>query len=100
MNQYAKLAASGALFASLFYLVLTGKIQASDYQTLAVGALGAVGGWHAASRPKSKDQSPDAGKMVGAPLLLPQLQNHIEDKLGMVNSQVKPDPIHQTQENP
>ena len=66
MNQYAKLAASGALFASLFYLVLTSKIQASDYQTLAVGALGAVGGWHAASRPKSKDLLPEDGKMVSS----------------------------------
>ena len=61
MNQYAKLAASGALFASLFYLVLTGKIQASDYQTLAVGALGAVGGWHARSNGKP-DLSPDNGE--------------------------------------
>lgn len=63
MNTYAKLAASGALFGSLFYLVLTGKIQASDYQTLAVGALGAVGGWHARSNGKP-DHVPDAGKMV------------------------------------
>jgi len=64
LNQYAKLAASGALFGSLFYLVLTGKIQASDYQTLAVGALGAVGGWHARSSGKPADHIPDAGKMV------------------------------------
>ena len=64
MNQHAKLAASGALFGSLFYLVLTGKIQASDYQTLAVGALGAVGGWHARSNGKPADHIPDAGKMV------------------------------------
>ena len=63
MNNYAKLAASGALFASLFYLVLTGKIQASDYQTLAVGALGALGGFHAgASLPA--DHSGDITKMV------------------------------------
>ena len=47
LNQYAKLTAAGALFGSLFFLVLTGKIQASDYQTLAVGALGALGGYHA-----------------------------------------------------
>ena len=63
MNQYAKLAASGALFGSLFYLVLTGKIAASDYQVLATGALGAVGGWHARSSGKP-DLIPDAGKMV------------------------------------
>ena len=64
MNQYAKLAASGALFGSLFYLVLTGKIQASDYQTLAVGALGAVGGWHARSSGKQSDHSEDVLDMV------------------------------------
>ena len=64
MNQYAKLAASGALFGSLFYLVLTGKIQASDYQTLAVGSLAAVGGWHARSNGKQPDHVPDTGKMV------------------------------------
>jgi len=64
VNQYAKLAASGALFGSLFYLVLTGKIQASDYQTLAVGALGAVGGWHARSSGKQPDHSEDVLDMV------------------------------------
>ena len=63
MNPYLKLAASAGLFGSLFYLVLTGKIQASDYQTLAVGALGAVGGWHARSGGKP-DHIPDAGKMI------------------------------------
>ena len=47
MNQYAKLAASGALFASLLYLVLTGKMAVGDYQTLAVSALAALGGFHA-----------------------------------------------------
>ena len=87
MNNYAKLAASGALFASLFYLVLTGKIQASDYQTLAVGALGAVGGWHAASRSKSKDQSPDVGKMVN-----PQVNpDHIGDPTKMVHPTQSPE---------
>ncbi len=50
-----KYLASGALLASLFYLVLAGKIQASDYQTLAVGALGALGGFHAARNGKSSD---------------------------------------------
>lgn len=47
MNAYAKLAASGALFGSLFYLVVTGKMAVGDYTTLAVGALGALGGFHA-----------------------------------------------------
>ena len=51
MNPYLKLAASAGLFGSLFYLVLTGKIAASDYQTLAVGALGALGGYHAGRFP-------------------------------------------------
>ena len=46
-NMIVKYIAAGALFASLLYLVLTGKIQASDYQTLSVGALGALGGYHA-----------------------------------------------------
>ena len=58
-----KYAAAGGLIGSLFYLVLTGKIQASDYQTLAVGALGALGGFHAgASLPA--DHSGDITKMV------------------------------------
>ncbi len=51
MNAYAKLAASGALFGSLFYLVVTGKMAVGDYTTLAVGALGALGGFHAGRFP-------------------------------------------------
>jgi hypothetical protein len=51
MNAYAKLAASGALFASLLYLVITGKMAPGDYETLAVGALGALGGYHAGRFP-------------------------------------------------
>ena len=43
----AKYAAAGAILGSLFYLVLTGKMAVGDYQTLAVGALGALGGFHA-----------------------------------------------------
>ena len=39
------------LFASLFYLVVIGKMSASDFQTLAVGALGALGGFHAGRFP-------------------------------------------------
>ncbi len=58
VNLALKYAAAAGLIGSLFYLVLTGKIQPSDYQTLAVGALGALGGFHAgASRP---NQSGDA----------------------------------------
>ena len=63
VNQYAKLAASGALFASLLYLVLTGKMAPGDYQTLAVGALGALGGFHAGASRRS-DHVADIGKMV------------------------------------
>ena len=51
MNQYAKLISAGALFASLLYLVITGKMSPGDYQTLAVGALGALGGYHAGRFP-------------------------------------------------
>ena len=43
----AKYAAAGAILGSLFYLVVTGKMAVGDYQTLAVGALGALGGFHA-----------------------------------------------------
>lgn len=63
MNPYLKLAASAGLFGSLFYLVLSGKIAASDYQVLATGALGAVGGWHARSTGKP-DHIGDGTKMV------------------------------------
>jgi len=51
VNQYAKLVSAGALFASLLYLVITGKMSPGDYQTLAVGALGALGGYHAGRFP-------------------------------------------------
>jgi uncharacterized membrane protein len=44
VNQYAKLGASGVLFASLLYLVVTGKMAPGDYQTLTVAALAALGG--------------------------------------------------------
>ena len=43
----AKYAAAVAILASLFYLVVTGKMAVGDYQTLAVGALGALGGFYA-----------------------------------------------------
>lgn len=51
MNNYAKLAAAGALMASLFYLTITGRMGVGDYQTLAVGTLGALGGFHAGRFP-------------------------------------------------
>jgi len=51
VNPYAKLISAGALFASLLYLVITGKMSPGDYQTLAVGALGALGGYHAGRFP-------------------------------------------------
>jgi len=51
MNPYAKFLSAGALFASLLYLVITGKMSPGDYQTLAVGALGALGGYHAGRFP-------------------------------------------------
>lgn len=37
--------------ASLFYLVITGRMSVGDYQTLAVGSLGALGGYHAGRFP-------------------------------------------------
>ena len=46
-NTALKYAAAGAILGSLFYLVVTGKMAVGDYQTLAVGALGALGGYHA-----------------------------------------------------
>lgn len=52
VNQALKYAAAAGLLGSLFYLVLTGKMPAGDYQTLAVGALGALGGFHAGRFPK------------------------------------------------
>ena len=42
-----KYTAYAGLMGSLFYLTVTGKMAVSDYQTLAVGALGALGGYHA-----------------------------------------------------
>ena len=42
-----KYAAAGAILGSLFYLVVTGKMAVGDYQTLAVSALAALGGFHA-----------------------------------------------------
>ena len=63
MNPYAKLTAAGALFASLLYLVITGKMSPGDYQTLAVGALGALGGYHAGAGQKTANptQPPKEG---------------------------------------
>ncbi len=63
VNLALKYTAAGGLIGSLFYLVLTGKIQASDYQTLAVGALGALGGFHAGAS-RTPNQSGDSTKMV------------------------------------
>jgi len=51
VNPYAKLTAAAGLFGSLFYLVLTGKMSPGDYQMLAVGALSALGGYHAGRFP-------------------------------------------------
>lgn len=47
MNQVLRYAGSGALFGSLFYLVLSGRMTATQYETLATTALGALGGYHA-----------------------------------------------------
>ncbi len=47
----AKYAAATAIMGSLFYLVLIGRVAAGDYQTLAVGALAALGGFHAGRFP-------------------------------------------------
>ena len=46
-----KFVGSAALMGSLFYLTLTGKMLIGDYQTLAVGALAALGGFHAGRFP-------------------------------------------------
>ena len=63
VNQALKYAAAGVLIGSLFYLVLTGKIQASDYQTLATTALGALGGFHAGAS-RLSNHIGDPTKMV------------------------------------
>ena len=46
-STYLKYAAYAGLMGSLFYLVITGKMAVGEYQTLAVGALSALGGYHA-----------------------------------------------------
>ncbi len=56
-----KYASAGVLIGSLFYLVLTGKMQASDYQTLATTALGALGGFHAGASRTNPTQPPRPG---------------------------------------
>ena len=64
----------------LIAMIWTGRIPATVYQHwegLLVGALF----YHVI---RMLNQSPDAGKMVGAPLFLPQLQHHIGDVTGMV----------------
>ena len=43
----ARYAAGALILGSLFYLVVTGKMAVGEYTTLAVGALGALGGFHA-----------------------------------------------------
>jgi hypothetical protein len=47
---------AGVVLASLFYLVLVGKMSPADYETLAVGALGALGGYHAGRFSGGKEQ--------------------------------------------
>lgn len=47
VSDYLKYGAALLLLASLYYLVLTGKMAVGDYQTLAVSALSALGGYHA-----------------------------------------------------
>ncbi len=47
---------AGVVLASLFYLVLVGKMSPADYETLAVGALGALGGYHAGRFQGGKEQ--------------------------------------------
>ncbi len=56
-----KYASAGVLIGSLFYLVLIGKMQASDYQTLATTALGALGGFHAGANRANPTQPPRPG---------------------------------------
>ena len=97
-NMLIKYIAAGLVLASLFTLVILGQMTSGEYQVIAIATLSALGGYHAGSA-KSSSLIPDAGKMVGAPLFLPQLQNHIGDSTGMVNQQVKPvDPPQPIQE--
>lgn len=51
MNDFYKFAGGMAIIGSLFYLTATGKMLSGDYQTLAVGALAALGGFHAGRFP-------------------------------------------------
>ena len=85
----------GAIIAMIFVGLIPEK-QYHPYVSLVLGAFF----YHIVRMLNVKpDLSPDIGKMVGAPLLLPQLQNHIGDSTGMVNQQVKPvDPPQPIQE--
>ena len=47
INLIVRYTAAGAILASLLYLVVIGKVSAGQYETLAVGALSALGGYHA-----------------------------------------------------
>lgn len=90
-NMIVKYIAAGLVLASLFVLVILGMMPVSQYVVLAVGTLSALGGYHAGSaKNMAPDHIPEAGKMVGSPLFLPQLQNHVGEPTDMVNSQVKP----------
>lgn len=82
-SMIVKYIAAGLVLASLFVLVILGKMTSGEYQVIAIATLSALGGYHAGSA-KSLPHIPGSRKMVGAPLFLPQLQNHVEDKLGMV----------------
>ena len=91
----------GLLVVSGFVIAMiwTGRIPVTVYQHwegLLVGALF----YHVI---RMLNQSPDAGKMVGDPLFLPQMQavqSHFGGLTDMVNPQVKSDPTQHTQEKP
>ena len=80
-SMIVKYIAAGLVLASLFVLVILGKMTSGEYQVIAIATLSALGGYHAGSA-KSSPLIPDARKMVGAPLL----QNHIGDSTGMVTT--------------
>ena len=64
-SMIVKYIAAGAVLASLFTLVILGKMTSGEYQVIAIATLSALGGYHAGSAKSSaQDHIPDAGEMV------------------------------------
>lgn len=59
-NLYFKYAGGAILFAGLFYMTLVGKMSPTDFQTLAVSALGVLFGYHAGKGGNSTGGTPNA----------------------------------------